>query len=232
MISSFRNRRIMAALSTNVSSVAPWWLSGGIPAANCIAAYQPKGAASLAASYVNLAAPGNGLADGTYDAVPIVAPTWNSTNGWIGDGTKILYSPIIFGSTWSVIARFENFGFINPSSPFGYVDAGGSIYVRSYTGVETRLDVRHMGSRYLGSSRIATGTLALADNHFYKNGSYVADCTHSETLPLNAQFGLLGIRNFLGGDVCMDANLLAVSIYNITITTPQVLALNTAMAAL
>ncbi len=40
----------------------PWWLAGGIPAENCIAAYQPKGAASYAASKVNLANPG------TYDA--------------------------------------------------------------------------------------------------------------------------------------------------------------------
>jgi len=40
------------------SGVEPWWLSGGIAAANCVAAYQPKGAASLEASYVNLANPG------------------------------------------------------------------------------------------------------------------------------------------------------------------------------
>ena len=32
----------------------PWWLSGGIAAADCWAAYQPKGAASFAASKLDL----------------------------------------------------------------------------------------------------------------------------------------------------------------------------------
>lgn len=61
----------------------PWYLSGGISAANCAVAYAAKGAASLAASYDNLAAPGNGLPDGTYDATAGTPPTWNATDGWI-----------------------------------------------------------------------------------------------------------------------------------------------------
>lgn len=31
--------------SAKVTAVEPWWLSGGVAAANCVAAYQPKGAA-------------------------------------------------------------------------------------------------------------------------------------------------------------------------------------------
>ncbi len=68
----------------------PWWLSGGIAAANCIAAYQPKGAASLAASYDNRAAPGNGLADGTYDATVIAAGVSLAAGGWLTNGSGIL----------------------------------------------------------------------------------------------------------------------------------------------
>ncbi len=66
------------------TSAAAWWLSGGISAANCIAAYQPKGAADLAASYVNLANPG------TYNAAPGVAPTWAAADGWTFGGTNYL----------------------------------------------------------------------------------------------------------------------------------------------
>ena len=66
------------------SAAVPWWLSGGISAANCIAAYQPKGAADLAASYVNLANPG------TYNAAPGVAPTWAAADGWTFGGTNYL----------------------------------------------------------------------------------------------------------------------------------------------
>ena len=62
--------------------VVPWYLAGGIAKANCIAAYQPKGAASLAASYVNLVTPG------TYDAAPGTAPTFDSALGWTFDGTS------------------------------------------------------------------------------------------------------------------------------------------------
>lgn len=46
-----------------------------------VAVYQPKGAASLAASYVNLVNPG------TYDAAPGVAPTLGAS-GWIFNGTS------------------------------------------------------------------------------------------------------------------------------------------------
>ena len=42
-----------------------WWVVAG---KTCVAAYEPLGAASLAASYVNLANPG------TYDATPGTTP--------------------------------------------------------------------------------------------------------------------------------------------------------------
>jgi hypothetical protein len=51
----------------------PWWYVAG---QTCVAAYQPIGAPSLAASYVILANPG------TYDAAPGVAPTFDAATGW------------------------------------------------------------------------------------------------------------------------------------------------------
>ncbi|MBU0791869.1 MAG: hypothetical protein KKC55_15580, partial [Gammaproteobacteria bacterium] len=65
-----------------------WWLApvGGVDtilAAYCIAAYDAKNAASLVASYDNLAAPLNGLPDGTYDCTPIVVPDWANGSGWM-----------------------------------------------------------------------------------------------------------------------------------------------------
>ena len=73
----------------------PWWLSGGIVAANCLAAYTPKGAASLAASYDNNAAPGNGLPDGTYDVTEGAALSWDAATGWYDTSTgKYLVSAL------------------------------------------------------------------------------------------------------------------------------------------
>ncbi len=84
-----------------------WWLRGGIPAANCIAAYQPINAASLAASYVNLANPG------TNDAAPGVAPGWNKTDGWTFNGlTQYLTTGIIPASGYSMIIRFSQTEYI------------------------------------------------------------------------------------------------------------------------
>lgn len=61
-----------------IHAAADWWV---VPGKTCVAAYQPIGAASLAASYVNLANPG------TYDAAPGVAPTWASATGWTFNGS-------------------------------------------------------------------------------------------------------------------------------------------------
>lgn len=70
-----------------------WWTDTGIPADQFIAVYQPKGAASLAASYVNLANPG------TYDLaqtnplhpVQLVADGWNFT--FISDCLNTHFNP-------------------------------------------------------------------------------------------------------------------------------------------
>jgi hypothetical protein len=60
-----------------------WWTCGGLCSASI--AYQPKGAASLALSYKNLANPG------TNDAFPGTAPTWDAVNGWKFDAASSMY---------------------------------------------------------------------------------------------------------------------------------------------
>jgi hypothetical protein len=82
----------------------PWWLAGGISAGDVVAAYQAKGAASLAASYVNLANPG------TYDAAPGVAPTWATGTGWTFNGTTQWLATGITPTndrTWTMVVRFS-----------------------------------------------------------------------------------------------------------------------------
>ncbi len=57
-----------------------WWEAGG--ATGCVRAYQPKGAASYAASKSNLVSPGTG--DATEPTAHV--PTWNASTGWSFDG--------------------------------------------------------------------------------------------------------------------------------------------------
>jgi hypothetical protein len=89
---------------TLAGAAIPWYLTGGIAAANCIAAYQPKGAASLAASYSNLNNPG------TNDAHTGTEPAWDTTNGWKFAAVSLhkLLCDAVVGDGWSMIVRFSN----------------------------------------------------------------------------------------------------------------------------
>jgi len=86
-----------------------WWnLFGAIPLANCVAAYQPKGAANLAASYINL------TGNATYNCAPVeVAPAWDVASGWkftiaaIPNRTS-LTTGVTAGSNYSAVVRFSN----------------------------------------------------------------------------------------------------------------------------
>jgi hypothetical protein len=79
--------------------VIPWYLTGGVPLTNCVAAYQPRGAASYAASKINLANPG------TYDVVDGSAPSWDAVNGWKFVSTHYLTTGITPVAGWSYICR-------------------------------------------------------------------------------------------------------------------------------
>ncbi len=78
-------RPVFDPVGAVAAAAANWWEAGGAPAPVWV--YTPKGAASLAASYSNLANPG------TYDANPQVAPAWDAGTGWTSDGTKWLLAP-------------------------------------------------------------------------------------------------------------------------------------------
>jgi hypothetical protein len=81
-----------------------WWdLDGTIT--SCIAAYQPKGAASYAASKVNLANPG------TYDLTNGNDPSWSASTGWTFDGVddhlyETTYKPT--DTSFTIIVRLNN----------------------------------------------------------------------------------------------------------------------------
>jgi hypothetical protein len=84
------------------AALVPWYLAGGIPAANCVAAYAAIGAGSQALSYVNLANPG------TYDlTAPVAAPTWDAGTGWKFNGTtQYLATGITPAAGWSWMVRY------------------------------------------------------------------------------------------------------------------------------
>jgi len=199
-----------------------WYLSGDIPAANCIAAYQPKGAASLALSYINLANPG------TYNAAPGTAPTWDAVNGWmfVATSSQYLDTGIINQGGWSAIVRYSN---VSPIA---------GVLIGSYTAVNVRFaivpnntddKVYYQNGSFLGvAPGLSGGVLAIAGQQGYRNG--IADGGAIGNWSGTNVYSI-HIGNSLNA-LYISAFIQSLSIYNITLAASQVLAVTLAMQSL
>lgn len=217
------------------AAVTGWWLSGGIAAANCLAAYTPKGAASLAASYDNNAAPGNGLPDGTYDATPGVAPTWAAATGWTFDGaTQYLRTNLVptNDGTWSAMVRFTNATrYVGENAFFGTEGNAAARYF--YVSASTGAGLRYANG--IAAIKWVTPTAAVvgfAGSDAYRNGV-------NEGLTLGSAVGAIvyqiyvGAYNYLNNPIFYNpCTIVALAVWNVTLTAPQVVAVSAAMAAL
>lgn len=201
--------------------VEPWWLSGGIAAGNCVAAYQPKGTASLAASYVNLANPG------TYDAYPGVAPTWDAVNGWIFSGAQYLRTGITPAGdqTWSCVARYSNITVKN------YAPLLGANNATAYFGLEPyrpdNLRLYYHGTTYVLIGTIASsGVMAMAGRQGYFNGVAEGGLIPPSAVTFAELYIAYWVSYYLKG------NIQSASVYNTTLSAPQILSVTNAMNAL
>jgi hypothetical protein len=200
-----------------------WYLAGG--ASMPVAAYQPIGAASLAASYVNLANPG------TNDAAPGVAPTWNATNGWIHAGSEWLTTGVVPAQGYSMIVRFSSFSL---SSAY----LGGVIKTNAHFAMSPNPDASDRQvfwygdvARYTGSD-VAGGVMALTADDGYMDG-VAAGLTMGNFAATSAAIFVGAYNNGSGAATSRaTVNIQAVAIYSSTLTASQVAALTAAMAAL
>lgn len=205
-----------------VPGVNPWWDPAG--EGLCIwSAYQPKGAADLAASYTDLSGNGN-------DAGVGVAPTWDVVNGWEFNGVNQYLTTTFVAHTdqsQSILVQFTN-GVAADKYIFGGTRAGAP-----YCAIQLRAAaVRYwQGNQVTVAPNQTTGNTAIAGNQGYRNG--VANGG-----PMAPAAGV-GVRVYIGcrrnGVVPVDyqqAYIQALAIYDCTLTAPQVLSVVTAMAAL
>lgn len=217
------------------AAALPWWLSGGVAADNCFAAYKPKGAASLAASYDNNAAPGNGLADGTYDCTLGVAPTFDPLTGWMFNGSTQWLNTGIDGT-------------LKPVSYIARIALGGSGYrpiigTITKNGWEWRINATTNKQNLLKQDTTSIGTSTSAGDGviavtysaagayaFYLSGVADGSGTNDKTGETGA-VTLIG-RKATGTDEWFAGNILCLAVYNVVLTPAQVLAVSTAMAAL
>lgn len=208
------------------AAAAQWWLAGGVSAANCVAAYQPIGAASLAASYTNLANPG------TYNAAPGVAPTFAAAMGWTFNGTQYLNSGVVPGSGYSMLVRFSGAptGSGNVRYMCGVYNGNGFMLAPTLTGTARRY--WYGNGLNTPTGQYASGVMGLAGPQGYYNGA--ADVATGGTwVAQTRSIHISGYQNTAGAnDSPFVGNIQAIAIYNTTVSAAQVAAISSAMAAL
>lgn len=229
MFSSAFRRAFQSGFAKPDAAAAPpagWWNNNGA-IAGCVAAYQPKGAANLAASYVNLANPGtNNAFDGGSP------PSFNAASGWTFDGiSNVLATGITpSGQTYTGIVQFSGvsggggnwiFG-ESASQLFGIqpIDDQGSPNVAYLNGSFVRV-----------SPSLTSGNLAVAGNQGYRNGTADGGTissgagAHTDIYIGAAKAG--GVASSFRSCV-----IVAIAFYSTTLSAGQVATIAAAMAAL
>lgn len=209
-----------------------WWLAGGISAANCIAAYQAKGAASYAASKVNLV---NAATYALTDGVSTWYPTWAAETGWTFDlrnssGCEHLISTITPTSTWTVIFRYS--AGASAGHAFGTTnDDNKSFLIEIYNGYDRFYQATGNATAY---TQTAAGVFALAGVYGYRNGSLIATVADNQSVNYQYPFfvGCTNVRGSMEVNGGFLGDIYAIAFYNTTLTGTQIAALTTAMNAL
>lgn len=206
------------------AALGGWWdLNGTIT--SCVAAYQAKGAASYAASKVNLANSGTyGVTDGT------AYPTWDSSTGWTFNGTtqflKTGYIPSV-GAKLSIFVRANQLTATTGIQTIIGMHATSS----PYNGVALRLYISDGGSynRYLNdglSSPIETLTtgdhvIGVAGREGFLDGT--SETTFSDSTQAFPSYDLyMGALHYSSVIQFFKGSIYAVSIYEDVLTPTQV----------
>ncbi len=209
------------------SAAADWWAVAG---KTCVAAYQPKSADDLAASYVNLANPG------TYDAAPGTAPSFNAATGWTFNGsTQYLTTGVVTSTGWSALVCFSGWTTATDSYCFGAYDTGTvtlfAITPRDTASFAAWWNGRYPGGNMNSSPSMISGVLAFAAGNVYRDGSPDATPLTNAYAPTSALY--LGALNASGSASNFgNGNIQALAIYSDTLTDGEIATVSAAMAAL
>lgn len=144
----------------SAGAVLPWYRAGGAPLP--VAAYLAKGAASYAASKINLAQ------FGTYDAVDGANPLGWTSAGWSNDGNlatlKWLNTGIVPSTTWAMMIAYSGTG--TADHTLCGIRNGGNFELWHISG----------GASYYANGALRStpllnsGTLGFAEKSTYRNG--------------------------------------------------------------
>ncbi len=190
----------------------PWYLAGGAPAP--VAVYQPLGAVSLAASYVNLVNPG------VNNAVPVVPAPTLAASGWVMNGASTyLMTGLFLGANWTVIVAYSGMTPASGSFLYGAFEGTNKVGVAPVQGSNIRWDVGTEDTSLLAANN--TGVLGIAGNKAYRDGvAEAVSFTNSNAFTTRDLW--LGALNNGGTDFGeINVTIRAVAIYNVTLSASQ-----------
>lgn len=208
-------------LGAAAKAAEPWWLAGGISASACVAAYQPKGAASYADSLKNINNPG------TNDLTSAVGVSWD-ISGWKEGGAQYFDTFIDMGSLpvtaiWNgVLAKKTLFLFSDApawNGLRGHTYDDGKLYIgmNSTSGYRFEVSISDFSVKHT----IAFQKLADNKQNLWIDGVLVTGSPKSGSTP-----GTMQTR------VGVNKECRQVVVYNAALSETQVLAVTDAMSAL
>lgn len=205
------------------STAVSWWQVTG---KTCVAAYQPLGAASLDASYINLVNPG------TYDAAPGVAPTLDA-NGWVFNGSSQYLTTGIDPAqdqSWSALVRFSGATRGVICTPLGQQGFTGNNSFSLDLRFADQMQFRN-GATLITSQTANAGVMGMAGATAYLNAISQGTITAGTA---DIVYGLyIGAQNYTNSPNRYYAgNIQALVIYSAALTAGEVAAVSAAMAAL
>jgi N-acetylneuraminic acid mutarotase len=196
-----------------------WHLSGGILTSEVVAAYQPLGAPSQAASYANVNSPG------TYDAFPEIEPAWSTAGGWAFNGsTHRLATSIIppANQTWSMFIEFA--GVVGTGGALAGATSGTKYFLLQPNRSDGKVGYFNQ-DLLLVAPALTSGDIAIAGNKAYRNG--VAETGTMGTGTTSLPYLYIGtLHSDTGFVIYINASIKRMAIYNVVLSAAQVAALH------
>lgn len=216
-------RALISTTAAAAAAASEWWLEGGVAEAECVAAYAAKGAASQAASYVNLANPG------TYDLTVGSAPAWDTGSGWDFNGSSH-YLLTGVAPTWgyTMIVKLSSFDANNFGIPVGT----GTFFLQNWDGTTFRYSLVNAPFQTLGYA--ASGVFAIAGGGYaagigYRDGVQDVTGMGNGGEPTYVEF-YIGANNNAGSPANYSGAVVqAVAIYNTQLSQAEIDAIGDAM---
>lgn len=203
---------------------AQWWLAGGVDPADAVGAWRAKGAASFAASLVN-------LGGGPNLYVPQAQPTWTAAKGWQGgQANRLQVTGEVFPSYgWTYFIKVRNAS-IGSQQFMGCRD---DHYNRQPFG----MDLNNTGGYQENNSFapgdyggvVLTGTMSIGGRYFYRNG------VQQPPMPVGSgscAYPLMILTSNWGGlphGGQLQTEVQGVAVYSDTLTAGQAAAIATAV---